>query len=105
MITRPGDIVAWDLGGGQTHIGMVVDRQPLLARRYMVLHNIGRGPQIEDVLFDWKIIGHYRYFGPKLLPNTTASRHSHAHSLKSSILCFLCASAVKSAFSPSPATR
>ena len=31
----------------------------------MVLHNIGRGPQIEDVLFDWKIIGHYRYFGPK----------------------------------------
>lgn len=61
----PGDIVAWDLGGGQTHIGMVVDRQPLLFRHYMVLHNIGRGPQIEDVLFDWKIIGHYRYYGPK----------------------------------------
>jgi uncharacterized protein len=61
----PGDIVAWDLGGGQTHIGMVVDRQPALARRYMILHNIGQGPQIEDVLLDWKIIGHYRYFGPK----------------------------------------
>ena len=61
----PGDIVAWDLGGGVTHIGMVVDRQPLLAKRYMIVHNIGRGPQIEDVLFDWKIIGHYRYFGPE----------------------------------------
>jgi len=61
----PGDIVAWDLGGGVTHIGMVVDREPLLAKRYMILHNIGQGPRIEDVLFDWKIIGHYRYFGPR----------------------------------------
>lgn len=30
----------------------------------MVVHNIGRGPQMEDVLFDSKITGHYRYFGP-----------------------------------------
>jgi hypothetical protein len=29
-----------------------------------VVHNIGRGPQMEDVLFDWKIIGHYRYYEP-----------------------------------------
>jgi uncharacterized protein YijF (DUF1287 family) len=60
----PGDIVTWDLGGGLTHIGMVVDRKPLLLDRYEILHNIGRGPQIEDVLFDWKITGHFRYYGP-----------------------------------------
>ncbi len=60
---RPGDIVTWDLGGGLTHIGMVVDRKPLLFDRYEILHNIGRGPQIEDVLFDWKITGHFRYYG------------------------------------------
>lgn len=59
----PGDIVAWDLGGGITHIGMVVDRRGA-SGRYMVVHNIGRGPQMEDVLFDWKVIGHYRYYGP-----------------------------------------
>jgi uncharacterized protein len=59
----PGDIVAWDLGGGITHIGIVVDRQGP-NRRYMVVHNIGRGPQMEDVLFAWKVIGHYRYYGP-----------------------------------------
>ena len=59
----PGDIVAWDLGGGITHIGMVVDRRGT-SGRYMVVHNIGRGPQMEDVLFDWKVIGHYRYYGP-----------------------------------------
>ena len=30
----------------------------------MVVHNIGAGPQMEDVLFNWKITGHYRYYGP-----------------------------------------
>jgi hypothetical protein len=60
----PGDLVTWDLGHGQTHIGMVVDRRALFTHRYMIVHNIGEGPKLEDVLFNWKIIGHYRYFGP-----------------------------------------
>jgi uncharacterized protein YijF (DUF1287 family) len=30
----------------------------------MVVHNIGEGPKMEDVLFAWKITGHFRYFGP-----------------------------------------
>ena len=61
----PGDLVTWDLGRGQTHIGMVVDRKTVFTRRYMIVHNIGQGPKMEDVLFDWKITGHYRYFGPR----------------------------------------
>jgi uncharacterized protein len=61
---RPGELVAWDLGNrGAIHIGMIVDRQAR-SGRYMIVHNIGAGPKLEDVLFDWKIIGHYRYFGP-----------------------------------------
>lgn len=60
----PGDVVAWDLGNGAVHIGMVVDQKALLSRRYKIIHNIGAGPKLEDVLFDWKVIGHYRYFGP-----------------------------------------
>ncbi|HEY2171285.1 MAG TPA: DUF1287 domain-containing protein [Candidatus Angelobacter sp.] len=60
----PGDLVTWDLGGGLTHIGMVVDRKTVSSRRYLIVHNIGAGPKMEDVLFDWKITGHYRYFGP-----------------------------------------
>jgi uncharacterized protein YijF (DUF1287 family) len=59
----PGDLVAWDLGGGVTHIGIVVDRLGANGR-HRVVHNIGRGPQMEDVLFAWKVIGHYRYYGP-----------------------------------------
>lgn len=60
---RPGDLVTWNLGGGITHIGIVVDRQSAESGRYLIVHNIGRGPQMEDVLFSWKIIGHYRYAG------------------------------------------
>jgi len=59
-----GDVVAWDLGNGHTHIGMVAERKTLFGR-HLILHNIGAGPKMEDVLFDWKIIGHYRYLPPQ----------------------------------------
>jgi uncharacterized protein YijF (DUF1287 family) len=59
----PGDLVTWNLGGGITHIGIVVDQKSPHSGRYMIVHNIGQGPQMEDVLFNWIIIGHYRYLG------------------------------------------
>jgi uncharacterized protein YijF (DUF1287 family) len=59
----PGDLVTYDLGGNVPHIGIVVDRKGA-SGRYMIEHNIGQGPRIEDVLFNWKITGHYRYYGP-----------------------------------------
>jgi len=62
----PGDLVTWDLGRGVPHIGIVVDQKSRSTGRYMIVHNIGEGPKMEDVLFDWKITGHYQYFGPKL---------------------------------------
>jgi hypothetical protein len=58
----PGDVVAWDLGGGVTHVGIVSDRRST-AGDPLVIHNIGRGAQEEDILFTYTIIGHYR---PKL---------------------------------------
>jgi uncharacterized protein YijF (DUF1287 family) len=60
----PGDIVTWDLGRGILHIGIVVDQKTRWSGRYLVVHNIGEGPKMEDILFNWKITGHYRYFGP-----------------------------------------
>jgi hypothetical protein len=60
---RPGDMVTWDLGAVVPHIGIVVDRRGA-GGRYMVVHNIGQGPRMEDVLFAWKITGHFRYYGP-----------------------------------------
>jgi uncharacterized protein len=60
----PGDLVTWDLGGGVPHIGIVVNQKSRWNDRYMMVHNIGAGPKMEDALFNWKITGHYRYFGP-----------------------------------------
>lgn len=60
----PGDLVTWDLGGNVPHIGILVDQKSPQTGRYLIVHNIGRGPKMEDVLFNWKITGHYRYFGP-----------------------------------------
>lgn len=62
----PGDLVTWDLGGNVPHIGIVVDQKSGASGRYLIVHNIGQGPKMEDVLFHWKITGHYRYFGPSL---------------------------------------
>ena len=60
----PGDIVTWDLGGDVPHIGMLVSVKSKKSGRLLVVHNIGQGPKMEDVLFSWKVTGHYRYFGP-----------------------------------------
>ncbi len=57
----PGDIVCWSLGGGLTHIGLVVDKKSKDQKRYMIVHNIGGGQVLADCLFDYKIIGHYKY--------------------------------------------
>ena len=56
--------MTWDLGGDVPHIGMVVDQRSQQTGQHLIVHNIGRGPQMEDVLFNWKITGHYRYYGP-----------------------------------------
>lgn len=64
---RPGDVVTWDLSGGLTHIGLVVNvPSDADSSRMQIVHNIGAGPKMEDVLFGWKITGHYRYEGPKV---------------------------------------
>ncbi|HVQ39689.1 MAG TPA: DUF1287 domain-containing protein, partial [Pyrinomonadaceae bacterium] len=58
----PGDIVAWDLNDGLEHIGILTNLSSEADRHYLVVHNIGAGARVEDVLLSWKIVGHYRYF-------------------------------------------
>ena len=60
---KPGDIVTWNLSTQRTlpHIGIVTDVKSEDNKRPLVVHNIGRGPELEDMLFDFEITGHYRY--------------------------------------------
>ncbi len=62
---QPGDIVTWDLmGSSPWHIGIVTNQFSSNTGNPLIVHNIGRGPILNDVLFKFPIRGHYRY-----LPN------------------------------------
>jgi uncharacterized protein YijF (DUF1287 family) len=56
-----GDLVTWMLPGNLPHIGIVTSNLTS-AGVPLVVHNIGRGPEIADILFSFPITGHYRYF-------------------------------------------
>ncbi|ERP92348.1 hypothetical protein Q670_09230 [Alcanivorax sp. P2S70] len=57
----PGDMVTWVLPGNLPHIGIVTDRKVEGSDTPLIVHNIGAGPELEDMLFDYEITGHYRY--------------------------------------------
>lgn len=66
---KPGDLVTWELaedgdGTKRPHIGIVVDQMSMDGKRPKIVHNIGWGPDMNDMLFWFKITGHYRYSGP-----------------------------------------
>jgi uncharacterized protein YijF (DUF1287 family) len=66
---HPGDLVTWNLKtrGSLPHIGIVSDRKSPKGNP-LIVHNIGAGPKLEDILFHYTITGHYRYF-PKTKGN------------------------------------
>lgn len=57
---RPGDLVTWMLPGNLPHIGIVAGGKSA-AGTPLIVHNIGRGPEVEDALLGYPITGRYRY--------------------------------------------
>ena len=57
----PGDIICWDLGGGISHIGLVVNKKSQDGKRHLIVHNIGAGQVLADCLFEYDITGHFRF--------------------------------------------
>jgi uncharacterized protein YijF (DUF1287 family) len=58
---RPGDLVTWTVAGSLPHVGIVSDELTRDGQRPLIVHNIGEGPKLEDMLFEYPITGHYRY--------------------------------------------
>jgi len=58
---KAGDLVTWMVNGNLPHIGIVVKEKSNDGKRPLIVHNIGRGPELEDMLFNYPITGHYRY--------------------------------------------
>lgn len=59
-----GDIVSWRIAGRLPHIGIVSDRKARDGTP-LIIHNVGAGPKEEDVLFAYKMTGHFRFI-PKI---------------------------------------
>ena len=57
---KTGELVTWMLPGNLPHIGIVAASRSA-AGTPLIVHNVGRGPQLEDVLFAWPIVGRFRY--------------------------------------------
>lgn len=57
----PGDIVTWMLPGNLPHIGIVTGQLDPATGNPLVVHNIGAGPKLENMLFSHELTGHYRY--------------------------------------------
>ena len=58
---RPGDIVVWELGDAEKHIGIIVPGPGDRAGEAWVVHNMGAGVKWENILFDYKILSHFRF--------------------------------------------
>lgn len=59
----PGDLVTMLLPGNLPHIAIVTGRMNADVSRPLLVHNIGGGAQLQDVLFVYPITGHYRFGG------------------------------------------
>ena len=55
----PGDIVTWNVRENTPHIGLVTNRYN--GKTPLIIHNIGAGPKLENMLFNFEITGHYQY--------------------------------------------
>ncbi|MGZ6015019.1 MAG: DUF1287 domain-containing protein [Phenylobacterium sp.] len=55
----PGDIVTQRLPA--PHVMIVADRLSLDRARPLVIHNIGWGARLEDALFAFPVVGHFRF--------------------------------------------
>ncbi|MBN1959438.1 MAG: DUF1287 domain-containing protein [Deltaproteobacteria bacterium] len=62
-----GDLVTWMLPGNLPHIGIVSSDKSKTTGNPLIIHNIGRGPEIEDMLFAYEITGHYRWLPHKVI--------------------------------------
>jgi uncharacterized protein YijF (DUF1287 family) len=58
---KTGDLVSWMIGNKLPHIGIVTHKKSADGKRNLIVHNVGGGQVLEDCLFSWKIVGHFRY--------------------------------------------
>lgn len=59
---KTGEIVTWMINDKLPHIGIITNQKSRDGKRNLIVHNVGGGQVLDDCLFDYKIVGHYRYW-------------------------------------------
>lgn len=57
---KTGDMVTWMINGKLPHIGIITNKKSPDGNP-MIVHNVGGGQVLEDCLFSYEIVGHYKY--------------------------------------------
>lgn len=58
---KTGEIVTWLINDKLPHIGIITHKKSQDGKRHLIVHNIGDGQVLEDCLFEYSIVGHYKY--------------------------------------------
>jgi uncharacterized protein YijF (DUF1287 family) len=58
---KTGEIVTWMINGKLPHIGIITIKKSKDGKRPMIVHNVGGGQVLEDCLFSYEIVGHFKY--------------------------------------------
>lgn len=58
---KTGELVTWMIGKKYPHIGIITNKKSPDGKRPMIVHNVGNGQLLEDCLFDYEIVGHFKY--------------------------------------------
>ena len=58
---KTGELVTWMINGKLPHIGIVTHLKSTDGKRNLIVHNVGGGQVLQDCLFSYEIVGHYRY--------------------------------------------
>ena len=57
---KTGEIVTWMINGKLPHIGIITNKKSYVGNP-LIVHNVGGGQVLEDCLFSYKIVGHFKY--------------------------------------------
>lgn len=58
---KRGEIVTWLINNKLPHIGIITNKKSKDGKRNLIVHNVGNGQVLEDCLFKYKIVGHFKY--------------------------------------------
>ncbi|WP_432671766.1 DUF1287 domain-containing protein [Flavobacterium sp. SM2513] len=58
---KTAEMVTWMIGGKMPHIGIITHVKSRDGKRPLIVHNVGGGQVLEDCLFKYEIVGHYKF--------------------------------------------